>query len=154
MSRRPGATPRRATIDADSAASAASEAPPAPFDLGGAIGPYVLSELLDVERLAQVVEAIAAYSSDPRVKRAAGQLRGGKRGGGRPACEDSTQLATMTALLETGAAPTVEFAAKITARTIQHSHSLDSTFKRLARKYREAMRHETTFSDSNAPRPV
>jgi len=137
--------------DADSAAPAspaspASEAPPAPFDLGGAIGPYVLSELLDVERLAEVVAAIAAYSGDPRVKRAAGQLRGGKRGGGRPACDDSGALASMAALLETGAAPTVEYAAKIVARTIPRSHSLPSTVARLACKFRNATTQETTLN--------
>jgi hypothetical protein len=112
---------------------------PAPFDLGGAITPYVLSELLNAERLAEVVAAIARYTGDPRVMRAAGQLCGDARGGGRPSCDDSAALVSMTALIETGEACSIEMAAKIVARTIPRKHSLQSTINRIAGKYRRSV---------------
>jgi hypothetical protein len=108
----------------------------APFDLGGAIGPYALAELLNIDRLAEVLAAIADYSGDPRVRRAVGQLRGDVRGGGRPACDDSAALASMTALLATDDVRSVEMAAAVVARTVPRNHSLASTVTRLARKHR------------------
>jgi hypothetical protein len=114
-----------------------SDQPPAPFDLGGNIGPAVLRELQDIKRLAELVAAMADYTGDARMCRAAGQLRAGaERRGGRPASDDAAALETMAALIATGEARSVEHAAKIVARTIPRSHSLESTIRRLAEKYR------------------
>lgn len=98
---------------------------------------HIIAALADPAQAARLLDALAQQTGDGRYRRAAGQLRcTSARVAGRPPCDDTAALASMRALIESGAASSAEFAGKIVARTIPHGRSVDSTARRIATKYR------------------
>ncbi|MCW3476333.1 hypothetical protein [Limobrevibacterium gyesilva] len=128
MTDRPPPTPHRPARDL----------PAPPFHLK----PIVLRSDAPRADVAEFVRQLASVTRNPHLARVAASL--GKPGG-RPPADDADALCQVAWLIESGAATSVEAAARYVARTLDGEHSQDAAATRLARKFRrQKPPHKTT----------
>jgi hypothetical protein len=100
-----------------------------------AISIYRAPEGMQLTSIAERVEIFVA--SFPANRRLAAALRVMHGAGGRPAIDDTQALDEMAALLAAGATRSVDYAAKLVARTIPARGAvLENVQRRLAKKFR------------------